>query len=279
MTQYIFQAACRGEINECYNGGTMIWDPKKTFSCLCKEGYKGELCKKEIDKCSEGPHTCDGSANCTNINGSFDCECKVSGFFWNGRTCTDVSEILKNEPIEFDNKLREWLPTEYGTGNWSICWRATRDGWDGSVFHSNCDGKKPTLTIVQVIKTSKTYVFGGYATESWDDPGGDNFFEKYTSAPGSFLFSLRNNDDLGPFKAPLKNESDTNAILRYGSFGPCFDQLWIVDNAGLTSYSSADFGNRYQVPPGYTNDEPNTNSLLAGSLFFTPSEVEVLYLN
>ena len=46
-TQCILQAACRREINECYNGGTMIWDPAKTFSCICKEGYKGELCKTE----------------------------------------------------------------------------------------------------------------------------------------------------------------------------------------------------------------------------------------
>ena len=46
-TQCILQAACRGEINECYNGGTMIWDLAKTFSCICMEGYKGELCKTE----------------------------------------------------------------------------------------------------------------------------------------------------------------------------------------------------------------------------------------
>ena len=77
---------------------------------------------------------------------------------------------MKNEPIEFDYKLIEWLPTENGRGNWSICWRATKDGWDVSVFHSNCDGKKPTLTIVQVVKNNKMYVFGGYATESWEDP-------------------------------------------------------------------------------------------------------------
>ena len=46
MTQHIFQTACGGETNECHNGGTMIWDPTKTFSCLCKEGYKEELCEK-----------------------------------------------------------------------------------------------------------------------------------------------------------------------------------------------------------------------------------------
>ena len=76
----------------------------------------------------------------------------------------DVSEILKNEPTEFENKLEEWLPK---TGKWSICWRATRDGWDSSTFHSRCDGKSPTLTIVQVIKNNKKHVFGGYATVTW----------------------------------------------------------------------------------------------------------------
>ena len=75
-----------------------------------------------------------------------------------------MSEILKNEPDEFENKLQEWLPK---TGDWSICWRATRDGWAASIFHSRCDGKSPTLTIVQVINNNKTYVFGGYATASW----------------------------------------------------------------------------------------------------------------
>ena len=73
--------------------------------------------------------------------------------------------ILEKEPIYFKNNLTEWLPNK---GNWSICWRATRDGWASSKFHSNCDGIKPTLTIVQVVKKSKTYVFGGYTTESWN---------------------------------------------------------------------------------------------------------------
>ena len=78
------------------------------------------------------------------------------------------SEILANEPLEFDKNLEKWLPKK---GNWLICWRATRDGWAASTFHSKCDGKKPTLTIVQVPKDNKSYVFGGYATESWENRG------------------------------------------------------------------------------------------------------------
>ena len=105
---------------------------------------------------------------------------------------------------------------------------------------------------------------------------------EWTSAPGSFLFSLRNNDDLGPFKAPLKNENDRWAIYRYNSYGPCFGggfDLCIRNNARSYTYSYTNLGYSYQPPPGYTFGKPNTTSLLAGSYRFTPSEVEVFYLN
>ena len=91
------------------------------------------------------------------------------------------SVILANEPVSFTNNLTEWL-ARTGIGNWSICWRATRDGWAASKFHSNCDGRKPTLTIVQVVKNTKTYVFGGYATEVWDDPDPQDGTGKFSNS-------------------------------------------------------------------------------------------------
>ena len=60
--------------------------------------------------------------------------------------------------------LGEWL---LKTGNWTACWRATRDGWASSTFHKNCDGKIPTLMIVKVVKDSKNLIFGGYSTVTW----------------------------------------------------------------------------------------------------------------
>jgi hypothetical protein len=44
----ILQASCRAKVNECHNGGRMIWNPVKPFACLCKEGYEGEFCEKGI---------------------------------------------------------------------------------------------------------------------------------------------------------------------------------------------------------------------------------------
>ena len=75
-----------------------------------------------------------------------------------------ASYILSSEPLELIQKLVEWLPEK---GNWNICWRATMDGWGSAVFHSKCDGKIPTLTVVKVVNNNKKYVFGGYATKSW----------------------------------------------------------------------------------------------------------------
>ncbi|XP_028411610.1 lactadherin-like [Dendronephthya gigantea] len=41
-------AYCRGEVNECQNGGTMIWHPEKLFSCQCLECYEGEFCENGL---------------------------------------------------------------------------------------------------------------------------------------------------------------------------------------------------------------------------------------
>ena len=43
------------------------------------------------------------------------------------------------------------------------CWHAKTDGWAASTFHSNCDGRGPTVTIIKV----NDYIFGGYTDVSW----------------------------------------------------------------------------------------------------------------
>ena len=77
----------------------------------------------------------------------------------------------------------------------------------------------------------------------------------YSAAPGSFLFSLRSNDDLTPFKSSLRDENDVYATFRGSSFGPYFGSypgdMKIVDNAGSSSESYARLGNIYKAPPGY----------------------------
>ena len=42
---------------------------------------------------------------------------------------------------------------------------ASRDGWEASRFHANCDNKGPTVTVV---KSRNNNIFGGYTEQSWD---------------------------------------------------------------------------------------------------------------
>ena len=94
------------------------------------------------------------------------------------------------------------------------------------------------------------------------------------------MYSLRNNDDIAPFKSTLQNENDRRAIYRVDRYAPRFSvDMYIGYNAGSNTDSHTNFGFTYNLPLGYTFGETNTRSLLGGSYHFTPSEVEVLYLN
>ncbi len=97
-------------------------------------------------------------------------------------------------------------------------------------------------------------------------------------APGSFIFSLVDNENLAPFKAPLKNQnSDGHAIHASPGYGPMFGgghDLHISDNALANTVSCTNFGSSYQPPSGTSS--PTT--ILAGTYKFSPSEVEVFYL-
>ena len=48
---------------------------------------------------------------------------------------------------------------------WSLLYRGTRDGFLASDFHSHCDSKPNTLTIVQITNGN---IFGGFTSAHWD---------------------------------------------------------------------------------------------------------------
>ena len=75
------------------------------------------------------------------------------------------SIILTN--VEEQRVLRSWLP-EAMAGGWRLLFRASRDGYAASVFHSKCDNKGPTVTVVK----SRGNIFGGFTEESWTNQSG-----------------------------------------------------------------------------------------------------------
>ena len=99
------------------------------------------------------------------------------------------------------------------------------------------------------------------------------------SSVNAFLFSLKNKDNLRPFKAPVYRYSEYAFYHRSG-YGPNFGRgdLHISDNANSNTNSFTNLGFTYRPPPRYTHKAANTKALLAGTYTFTPSEVEVFCL-
>ena len=79
-----------------------------------------------------------------------------------------LSLILEGK-TDYIKQLQEWLKEE---DDWKLCYRASRDGWRSSNFHTRCDYKGPTVTIVRV----GYYIFGGYADVAW---GGMEFVFRF----------------------------------------------------------------------------------------------------
>ena len=68
------------------------------------------------------------------------------------------SEILTQEHAK---TLLGMVP--YKMGGWRLLFRASRDGFAAESFHSKCDRKGPTLTVVR----SGSFIFGGFTEAAW----------------------------------------------------------------------------------------------------------------
>ncbi|XP_067031237.1 uncharacterized protein [Acropora muricata] len=141
-----------------------------SYNCTCKQGYssaEGKRCK-DIDECQISS-SCHVNATCRNSDGSYSCSCNY-GFEGDGKSCnvnlTLSSAILNKVQGKYLEQLKTFLYPVLQSAppiKFVRCWHAQTDGWAASTFHSNCDGKGPTVTIIQV----GSYIFGGYTDKSW----------------------------------------------------------------------------------------------------------------
>ncbi len=123
-----------------------------------------------------------------------------------------------------------------------LLYRATRDGFDSQAFHSKCDGKRNTITI---IKNNLNYVFGGYASSAWSSSG------NFINDPNAFLFSLRR--DGVSFKDKFTVKFAEFALYGHSSYGPSFgyNGICILNESNTNTRSYSNFGNSYNLPDGY----------------------------
>ena len=98
----------------------------------------------------------------------------------------------------------------------------------------------------------------------------------YGSTTEAFIFSLRNEEAIGPFKSKVKEDRESEAIYRSSDCGPVFGEvdIKIRDEANTNQRSYTDFGEIYDAPTGVRHRK----NILAGTHHFTPDEWEVFYL-
>jgi len=88
------------------------------------------------------------------------------------------SKIIK--PNDFA-MIKKWLPSEFKNKRLKLIYQGTRDGMNPQTFHTNCDKKGPTITL---LKLSTGKVIGGFIDQSWESRNA------YINSTKAFLFSV-----------------------------------------------------------------------------------------
>ena len=98
----------------------------------------------------------------------------------------------------------------------------------------------------------------------------------------AFLFSLVNKPGWAPVKLPQTGTGSSKRESIYCSFGygPTFgggSDIHISNYASSNSKSYTDLGWTYSTPSGYSWGSTFAKTFLAGTVYFTPDEVETFY--
>eukprot|EP00732_Lithocolla_globosa_P005638 Lithocolla_globosa_v1_NODE_5961_length_1157_cov_15.433757.p1 type:complete len:359 gc:universal NODE_5961_length_1157_cov_15.433757:1131-55(-) len=157
---------------------------------------------------------------------------------------------------DLNSQLNSWYP-----GAWTLLYRGSRDGFEATQFHSKCDHQGPTCTI---IKSEGGWVFGGYASVSWN--GSANGFLPDEKAS---LFSLINPRGTSP---TLYSWFQNQGLFPHSGYGPVWGgahDLCVSNQANTNNNSFTSLGYSYRDTTGHGK---NT---FTGQEHFKVTELEV----
>eukprot|EP00830_Metopus_es_P018012 TRINITY_DN6133_c0_g1_i1.p1 TRINITY_DN6133_c0_g1~~TRINITY_DN6133_c0_g1_i1.p1 ORF type:complete len:327 (-),score=54.46 TRINITY_DN6133_c0_g1_i1:29-1009(-) len=157
---------------------------------------------------------------------------------------------IKNNPdpiIKKNDKLwlAQWL-LNGKTGKaieLELLYKGLRDKFNSKEFHTRCDGKYPTLTVI----ASGDQVFGGYTAIPWASSNPGVFVEDSSA----FTFSITKKA-----KVPIIADKRQSAVRHLEGRGPIFGStdIFISENDSEKSESEAIGNVCYAVPPGVVPD-------------------------
>ncbi|CAF1288690.1 unnamed protein product [Rotaria sp. Silwood1] len=165
---------------------------------------------------------------------------------------------------EHKKKLNEF----YGKMNqqWELIYKASRDGFDSNAFHSRCNNKGPTITIIQ---STGNYLFGGYTSVSWTSDG------SYKNDSTAFLFTLINPYNIAPTKYLINPTQAGHAVYHHNSYGPTFGSghdIYVVNGSNGNNSNATGF------PSAYIDTTGRASCTFTGGQNFTVSDIEVFKL-
>ncbi|XP_069125502.1 interferon-induced protein 44-like [Argopecten irradians] len=112
---------------------------------------------------------------------------------------------------QFREQLHRWIDANQRK-RFILLFKASRDGCSAQTFHTLCNNKGPTITVLYNTNGS---VYGGYTSASWHSNN------TYTTDDKAFLFRLRHNGTCQPQKFS-KLPSTDSGIYGHSNYGPTF---------------------------------------------------------
>lgn len=91
--------------------------------------------------------------------------------------------------------VAQWIPN---VTNYTLIYKASRDGWSSAAFHTACDGKSPTITV---FRSLSGHVFGAYASVARTSSSA------YIADPTAFLFTVTNPRNAPPARFGVQDAS------------------------------------------------------------------------
>eukprot|EP01124_Arcella_intermedia_P012617 TRINITY_DN1897_c0_g2_i12.p1 TRINITY_DN1897_c0_g2~~TRINITY_DN1897_c0_g2_i12.p1 ORF type:complete len:333 (-),score=64.61 TRINITY_DN1897_c0_g2_i12:34-1032(-) len=155
---------------------------------------------------------------------------------WGYHNFAFPESILLNP--HFYQLIQSWLPSPR---LWTLLYRASRDGYTASQFHSRCNNSGPTITIYK----SSSYLFGGYNPNTWTSSN------SYQNGGGSFIFTLVNPRGNTPTVFRWKSSHGPfDHSSRHANFGGGHD-IYVCDNPHANTSSYIGFPCSYEDTLGF----------------------------
>ena len=163
------------------------------------------------------------------------------------------------------SSLSKWLATDVKLKSpWKLSYQGSRDGFGSDKFHSLCDIKGESVTI---IKSSDGFVFGGYSSASWDT---QNKHRQWENAPDSFIFTISNPHGIQPTQYSLIQPQ--YAIYHHSGCGPRFGG---GNDIGVSSDCNTNNKSFTNFPHSYEDTTGKGEETFTGSEYFIVSDIQV----